>query len=188
MDRANQDVDGENCVRNDAGELVRTDKDKMKAWVKHCLLSNFSGQAMSSLRILQLLHTPPHPQCVRNLDMWSTQQNEMHQGYWPIIIEMLNAVGEEGVELARQLTEAVLSCHVIPSDWEERSILNLCKGKRESLGHGNYGGLKQVMKLLEWVADLRRCKTVNIDEMQLGFVPGRGSTDTISIIRLLQEK
>ena len=31
MDRANQDVVGEKCVRNDAGELSLSDEDKMKA-------------------------------------------------------------------------------------------------------------------------------------------------------------
>ena len=35
MDRTNQGVAFWNCVRNDAGELVLTDEDKMKAWVKH---------------------------------------------------------------------------------------------------------------------------------------------------------
>ena len=32
MDRKNQDV-GENCIRNEAGELELTDKHNMKAWV-----------------------------------------------------------------------------------------------------------------------------------------------------------
>ena len=31
MDHRNQDIIGENCVRNNAGELALTDKDKMKA-------------------------------------------------------------------------------------------------------------------------------------------------------------
>ena len=35
MDHTNQDVIGENCLRNDAGELALTDDDKMKAWVEH---------------------------------------------------------------------------------------------------------------------------------------------------------
>ena len=35
MDRTNQDIIGENCIRNDAGELALSDDDKMKAWVEH---------------------------------------------------------------------------------------------------------------------------------------------------------
>ena len=70
-------------------------------------------------------------------------------------------------------------------------ILNLYKGKREALDRGNYHGLKlsdQVMKLLERVLDSSICKMVNIDDMQFGFVPGRGTTDAIFIFRQLQEK
>ena len=32
MDRTNQDVVGDKCVRNDASELSLSDEDKMKAW------------------------------------------------------------------------------------------------------------------------------------------------------------
>ena len=35
MDCTNQDFVGEDCVRNDAGKLTLTDKDKTKAWVEH---------------------------------------------------------------------------------------------------------------------------------------------------------
>ena len=33
MDKTNQDVVREKCVRNDAGELSLNDEEKMKAWV-----------------------------------------------------------------------------------------------------------------------------------------------------------
>ena len=36
MDHRNQDIIGENCVHNDAGELALTDEEKMMAaWVEH---------------------------------------------------------------------------------------------------------------------------------------------------------
>ena len=44
------------------------------------------------------------------------------------------------------------------------------------------------MKLLEQVLDSYINEMVNIDEMQFGFVPGRGTTDAIFIIDQLQEK
>ena len=83
---------------------------------------------------------------------------------------MLKAAGEEGVELARQLIEAVSATVWITWDWdwEESFILNLYKGKGEALGCGNYNGLKladQVMKLHKKVLDSYIREMVNINEM-----------------------
>ena len=44
------------------------------------------------------------------------------------------------------------------------------------------------MKLLECVLDSFIQEMLDIDAMQIGFVPGRGTTDAIFIIRHLQEK
>ena len=84
-----------------------------------------------------------------------------------------------------------LSYGVIPTNWEENLILNLYKGKSEAIDHGNYHSLKlrnQVMKLLERVLDFYVCEMVNLNDMQFSFEPGRGTTDTISIVLVLQEK
>ena len=100
------------------------------------------------------------------------------------------SAGEEGGELERQLIEAVFSSSVITSDWEGSFILNLYKGKGEALGHGNYRDLKltdKVMKLHEQVRDSYILEMVNINEMQLGFVPGRGTTGAIFIVRQLHK-
>ena len=50
-----------------------------------------------------------------------------------IAAEVLNATGEEGVELMIQLTEAVLSCTMIQSDCEESFIMKLYRDKCEAL-------------------------------------------------------
>ena len=104
---------------------------------------------------------------------------------------MLKAAGEEGIELLRSLTLAVFSSGEVPKDWEESIILNLYKGKGDALDRGNYCGLKltdQVMKLLERVLGAFVRDMVDIDSMQFGFVPGRGTTNAIFIIQQLHEK
>ena len=56
---------------------------------------------------------------------------------------------------------------------------------------GNYRGLKlteQVMKVLERIVDGLIRQLVSIDDSQFGFVPGRGTTDAIFVVRQLQEK
>ena len=48
--------------------------------------------------------------------------------------------------------------------------------------------LEQPMKVLERVLEKRiRCQ-VSIDNMQFGFMPGKGTTDAIFIMRQVQEK
>ena len=56
---------------------------------------------------------------------------------------------------------------------------------------GNHRSLKlteQVMKILERIVDGLIRQLVSIDDSQFGFVPGRGTTDAIFVVRQLQEK
>ena len=100
-------------------------------------------------------------------------------------------VGEAGAEEVRDLVENIISEGCIPADWQESFIVNLYKGKGDALNRGNYRGLKlieQVMKVLERVVEGLIRQRVEIDEMQCGFMSGRGTTDAIFIVRQLQEK
>lgn len=95
------------------------------------------------------------------------------------------------IELTRELTEKVFSWGVIPSDWEESFIINLFKKKGDALDRGNYRGLKltdQVMKLVERVLESFMREMVNIDEMQVGYMPGRGTTEAIFKSQQLHKK
>ena len=44
------------------------------------------------------------------------------------------------------------------------------------------------MKILERIVDGLIRQVVSIDDSQFGFVPGRGTTDAIFVVRQLQEK
>ena len=44
------------------------------------------------------------------------------------------------------------------------------------------------MRIFEKVLQRRIQKLVNIDSMQFGFMPGRGLTDTLFVVRRMQEK
>ena len=67
----------------------------------------------------------------------------------------------------------------------------LYKSKGDALDRGNYCGLKlteQIMKVLERIVDNLIRQMVSIDDSQFGFIPGRGTTDAIFVVRQLQEK
>ena len=70
-------------------------------------------------------------------------------------------------------------------------IVCLYKGEGVALERGNYRGLKlteQVMKVLERIVDSLIRQLVSVDDSQFGFIPGRGTTDAIFVVRQLQEK
>ena len=70
-------------------------------------------------------------------------------------------------------------------------IQNLYRGKGDALNRGNYRCLtltEHAIKVMERIADGMIREMIVIDEMQFAFVPGRGTTDAIFIIRQLQEK
>ena len=194
MERENQDIVSENCVFNDAGELALTDDQKMSAWVEHysTLLNIEFEWPVDLLPVVPPIAGNPPPVTSDQIRIaLSNMKSGKAAGPTGIIAEMLKASGEVGIELLRQLGDVVFSTGVIPADWEESTILNLYKGKGGALNRGNYRGLKltdQVMKVLERVLDSAIRQMVDINKIQYGFVPGRGTTDAIFTVRQLQEK
>ena len=108
-----------------------------------------------------------------------------------IVVEMIRAASDMGASMTLDLAAAIICDGKVPSDWEQNFIVCLYKGKGDALERGNYCGLKlteQVMKILERIVDSLIRQLVSIDDSQFGFVTGRGTTDTIFIVRQLQEK
>ena len=95
--------------------------------------------------------------------------------------------------MIRDLAAAIIRNGKVPSDWEQRFIVCLYKGKGDAFERGNYHGLKlteQVMKVLERIVNslIRFTQLVTINDSKFGFVPGRGTTDAIFVVRQLQKK
>ena len=108
-----------------------------------------------------------------------------------IVVEMIRAAGDMGASMICDLAVAIIRDGKVPSDWEQSFIVCLYKGKGDPLERGNYRGLKlteQVLKILERIVDGLIRQLVSIGDSQFGFVPGRGTTDAIFVVRQLQEK
>ena len=136
MDQRNQDIVDENCARNDAGELALTEEDTMKAWVEQyarMLNVEFVWPSIELPEVPPTAGPPPSVSATPIHKALNKIKCSKTAGPSGVIAKMLKATGEEGVELARQLTEAVFNCGAIPSDWEESFILNLSKDKGEAI-------------------------------------------------------
>ena len=194
MHRDNQDVMGEKPVKNDAGQLSLDEEAKKEAWREHYerLLNVEFPWNPEDLSEESPVEGPSEP---ITLEMITKAISKMASGKAAgpsgIVAEMLKPVGEAGAVEVRDLIEDIISEGCIPTDWQESFIVNLYKRKGDALNRGNYRGLKlieQVMKVLERVVEGLIRQRVEINEMQCGFISGRGTTDAIFIVRQLQEK
>ena len=135
---------------------------------------------------------PPIP---ITIDMVKKAISQMKAGKAPgpsgIMVEMIQAASDMGASMSCYLAAAIIRDGKVPSDWEQSFIVCLYKGKGDALERGNYCGLKlteQVMKILERIADGLIRRLLSIGDSQFGFVPDRGTTDSIFVVRQLQEK
>ena len=194
MRRQNLDICGEMPVRNNRGEFCLDDSEKMKAWVEHYkgLLNMEFPWDEGALPDAPPVEGPPPPitdkMVTKALAKMKSGKSACPSG---ITVEMLKAAGSKGIDFLRELIISVVKYGKIPEDWEMSFILDLYKSKGDALNRGNYIGLKlteHVMKVMERIVDGMIREMIAIDEMQFAFVPGRGTTDAIFIIRQLQEK
>ena len=179
-------------MKNDAGEILMSDVSKQKAWLEHYqrLLNAEFDWDPNHLSDESPVKGPPIP---ITIDMVKKAISQMKAGKAPgpsgIVVEMIRAVGDMGASMIRDLAAAIIRDGKVPSDREQSFIVCLYKGKGDALERGNYRGLKlteQVMKVLERIVDGLIRQVVSIDDSQIGFVPGRGTTDAIFVVRQLQ--
>ena len=105
-----------------------------------------------------------------------------------IVVEMIRAAGDMGASMIHDLAVAIICDGKVPSDWEQSFIVCLFKEKGDALERGNCCCLKLTEQVMERIVDGLIRQLVSIDDSQFGFVPGRGTTDAIFVVRQLQEK
>ena len=70
-------------------------------------------------------------------------------------------------------------------------IVPIFKGKGDVMSCGLYRGVKlleHAMEIVERVLERRIQTLINLNKMQFGFTPGKGTVDAIFIVRRMQEE
>ena len=106
-----------------------------------------------------------------------------------MVSEMMKAAGGFGSRWMTDLINNIVKEGYIPDDWRKSILVPVYKGKGDPLVCGSYRAIKlleQPMKVLEGVLEKRvRCQLITCS---YGFLPGKGTTDAIFIMRQVQEK
>jgi hypothetical protein len=112
-------------------------------------------------------------------------------GVSEVAAEHIAASGMVGIEVITKIAHRVLNGEGIPDEWRCSVSVPLYKGKGDVRDCGAYRGVKlleHAMKVVERVFLMRLRKMVEIDEMQCGFMPGKGTVDALFMARMLQER
>ena len=67
-----------------------------------------------------------------------------------------------------------------PENWKSSQLLPIYKGKVDPMECGSYRGIKfleHAMKVVERIFEHRIRQQFEIDDMQFGFMKGKGTTD-----------
>ena len=190
----NRDVVGETCVRDDNGNIAFGEEALKTAWRSYHsrLLNHENDWNVNSLSEAPSVSGPPITvTAIMVASAISCMKIGIAVGPSGIAIEMIKASGSVGAQMIADLANSIIKAGQIPKQWEESFIINVYKGKGDAMERGNYRGLKlldHALKVIERVVVKIVRKHVNIDDMQFGFMPGRGTTDAIFILRQLQEK
>ena len=90
-----------------------------------------------------------------------------------------------------ELCQCVLDGRGMPGEWKTSVIVPIFKGKGDVMSYGSYRGVKvleHAMKIVESVLESRIQTLVNLNEMQCGFMPRKGTVGAIFIVTRMQEE
>ena len=96
--------------------------------------------------------------------------------------EMFITEEDCSVEWLTSLCNLIVVLVAEPDNWKSSILPPIFKGKGDPMECGSYRSIKlleHVMNVIERVFERRITEKVKIDAMQFGFMPGKGTTDTI---------
>ena len=103
-----------------------------------------------------------------------------------VSVEVIVASGEIWVKVMMEPCQRVLDDRGMSDEWKTSVIVPIFKGKGDVMSCTSYKGVKlleHAMKIVERVPERQIRTLVNLNDMQFGFMPGKGTVDAIFIVR-----
>ena len=191
-ERAKRDIEECSYIKNRNGNILTEGNDIKKRWKEYfdelLNVENDQGILEEALPIYGPVENIYREEVKKAIEK---MKNNKASGPTGVVIEMIKALEEEGIEWVWELLRTCWEEEGKPTDWEESEMVTIYKQKGDSMECENYRGIKlleHILKLLERVIESKLRTLVDIHEMQFGFMPGKSTVDAIFIIRQVQEK
>ena len=186
-------MEGGRCLRGRGdGRLGFIEEDRVKIWQEH--MEKIMNEENEWDRMVETdLVEGPVEKVVRNeiVEAIQSMKSGKATGTFKVSVEMIVASGEIGVKVMMELCQRVLDGRGMPDEWKTSLIVPIFTGKSDVMSCGSYRGMKlleHAMEIVERVLERRIRTLVNLNKMQFGFKPGKGTMDAIFIVRRMQEE
>ena len=192
MKKEGKDLEGGRCLRGRNGQLGFFEKDRAKIWKEHMeKIMNEENEWDQMVEINAV--EGPIERITREEVVEAMRRMKSGKATGPseVSVEMIIASGEIGIKVMMNLCQCVLDGKGMPNEWKSSVIVPIFKGKGDAMSCGSYRGIKlleHAMKIVERVLEKRVRALINLNEMQFGFMPGKGTMDAIFIVRRMQEE
>jgi hypothetical protein len=179
----NKDVVGNGCVRDRSGKLCMGERERAKVWKEHMERVMNEENEWDGVVDVDVVHGPIDRVTMKEV-MTAIKAMKLGKatGVSEIAAEHIAASGMVGIEVITKIANRVLNGEGTPDEWRCSVLVPLYKGKGDVRDCGAYRGVKlleRAMKVVERVFLMRLRKMVEIDEMQCGFMPGKGTVDAL---------
>ena len=133
---------------------------------------------------------------VRRIDVEKVQcaMNQMKigkaSGPSGVAIKMFKAGGDKCLKFLTNIINDILYKDKLLEEWMLSVLVPIFKGKGDPLNPNSYRGIKLFEHAFKRykILDGCFCEVVDIDKMQHGFIPRRGTVDAVFVLRRLTEK
>ena len=192
MRKDGKDINGGGCMKDKDGKLVVSEKDRGKLWKDHMEKIMNVENEWDQGAIADMVQEPVEEATYEEV-MEAMNKMKLGKAAGPseVNMDIIMASGKFGVGVLKKLCQRVLNEKGMPEEWKTSAIVPIFKGKGDVMGCGAYRGVKlleHAMKIVERVIEKRIRELVKVDDMQFGFMPGKGTTDALFILRRMQEE
>jgi len=192
MVKERRDITGSNCLKGLSGKvIVGPDEKGIKVSWKEYMEKLMNEENEYDHRISATVKEGL-ADCIR-IDEVAAALKKMKRHKTPglsgVVAETIQITGDIGIQWILDLCNRIVNEGCIPEDGKS-SITNLQK-EGDPMESGSYRGIKlleHAMKVVEMIFEHRIWQQIDIDDMQFGFMKGKGTTDAIYIVRQMQEK
>ena len=186
-----KDVVGVSCLKDESGAVKVSVDDRKKIWKEHMeKLMNVENEWSDSTDASKVEGAVRRIEVEEVLCAMNRMKIGQASGSSGVTIELFKADGDKCLKSLTNIFNDIFFKYRLLEEWMLSSLVPIFKGKGDPLNPNSYSGIKlleHAFKLYE-VLDGRLREVVDIDKMQYGFIPRKGTVDAVFVLRRLSEK